>query len=453
MGLFIGQKAADAQALVPGLAIGEAEPDADAADLLTLCDWCERFSPAVAPDPPDGFFFDIAGLSHLWGGEAALGSDLARRLGQRGLAMRWAIAGTAGAAFALARHGRQGARVPLGGEAEALEGRPLDALRLDAALAAQLVRLGIATIGDLSVLPRAELSRRFGGEVLRRLDQALGAAGEALAFRRPPTPWFERLALAEPISAPEDMARVARDIVRRLCARLEAQGLGARGFDLAFHRLDGHREIARVGLAVAGRDPARIVSLLLPRLEGIDPGLGVEFAALAAADVEPMEEKNLRLDDRCDPQEALAPLIDRLANRLGEKRVWREEAFPSHTPERAVRRRPPLSPPAGKGWDAARPRPVRLLARPEPIEAMAPVPDDPPVLFRWRGKAHRVRRAEGPERLAQEWWRAPFEKRDPARIRDYYQVEDEAGFRFWIFRAGLYDSQTSPRWWLHGFFG
>ena len=98
-------------------------------------------------------------------------------------------------------------------------------------------------------------------------------------------------------------------------------------------------------------------------------------------------------------------------------------------------------------WDPERQRPVRLLPRPEPIEATAPVPDDPPVLFRWRRIAHRVRRADGPERIAEEWWRAT------AELRDYYRVEDEAGYRFWLYRAGVYRPQAAAaRWFLHGLF-
>ena len=146
-------------------------------------------------------------------------------------------------------------------------------------------------------------------------------------------------------------------------------------------------------------------------------------------------------------------MVDRLANRLGEALVWRAEPYPSHAPERAVTRRPPLSAPGDDGWDRDRPRPLRLFRRPEPIEVVAPVPDDPPILFRWRGSPHRVRRAEGPERLAQEWWRRPFEGADPGKARDYYRVEDEAGMRFWLFRADLYNAETPARWWLHGLFG
>jgi len=191
----------------------------------------------------------------------------------------------------------------------------------------------------------------------------------------------------------------------------------------------------------------------------VDPGFGIEVVTLAAEGVQPLTARQERLDEDRDvaPEEGLAPLIDRLTNRLGEAAVWRAEAYPSHDPERAVRRSPPLSPPPpsseGGGWDPDRPRPLRLLRRPEPIEVTALVPDDPPVSFRWRGAPHRIRRAEGPERLAEEWWRRPFEDAAPGRARDYYRVEDEAGGRFWLFRDGLYEAGVQPRWWLHGLFG
>jgi protein ImuB len=290
--------------------------------------------------------------------------------------------------------------------------------------------------------------------VVRRLDQAFGRAGEALIFCRPPSPWFARLAFAEPISAPEDLIRACADITARLCARLEAAGRGARRFDLAFHRLDGVAVPLGVGLALPGREAARIERLFAPLLEGVDPGFGIEVVTLSAREVEALSPVQRRWDRAAEGDEDLAPLIDRLSNRLGEAAVWRAEAFPSHAPERAVRRRPPLSRvEAGEGWPLERPRPVRLFRRPEPVEVVALVPDDPPILFRWRGRAHRVRRAEGPERLGQEWWRLPFETCDPASARDYYRVEDEAGGRFWLFRAGLYNAEARPSWWLHGLFG
>ena len=456
LGLFVGQKAADASALAPGLFTADAAPDADRAALIALADWCCRFSPAVAVDGPDGLVLDITGVAHLWGGEAAMVDDLVQRLGRNGLTARAAVAGNPAAAWALARFAQGRALVPDGGEAEALSGLPVTALRLEAPVAAQIVRLGLTTIGRLAVLPRDALTRRFGAAVVTRLDQALGRAGEALDFRRPPTPWLARLAFAEPISAPEDLARVTADIAASLCARLEAEGRGARRFELVFHRLDGRAAPLAIGLALPGRDPRALTRLFAPMLETVDPGFGIEVVTLTADEVETRGPSQRRLEQggEIPPEEGVAPLVDRLVNRLGGEAVWRAEPHPSHAPERAVARRPALSPRLGReGWSPDRPRPLRLFRRPEPIEAMAPIPDDPPVFFRWRGVAHRVRFAEGPERLAEEWWRRPFEDDRPSRVRDYYRVEDEIGARFWVFRDGLYGGDDIPKWWVHGLFG
>jgi protein ImuB len=453
-GLFVGKTAADACALVPELVVADADPAADLADLEILADWCARVSPAVSLDPPDGLFLDMSGAAHLWGGERALMDDLGGRLARRGVTMRLAMASTPGAAWALARFGPDRASVAPGDEARALGPLPVAALRLSQAAAAQLPRLGLETIGALVGLPRGALTRRFGGEVVRRLDQALGRAREALVFRRPPEPWFARLAFAEPISASEDLARVTTDIAILLCERLEARGQGARRFELAFHGVDGQPRRLQARFSLAGRDPRRLARLFAPKIETVDPGFGIEVVTMTAAEAEPLDTRQVSLDPDAQQaaEEDLAPLIDRLANRLGEAAIWRAEPHPSHIPERAVARRPPLGGLVAADWPL-RPRPLRLLGRPEAVESvLAAAPDDPPRLFRWRGALHRVRLAEGPERIAAEWWRAPFETAGLLPARDYYRVEDEAGARFWLFRAGPYGGEAPPRWWLHGLF-
>ncbi|MDP3658494.1 DUF6504 family protein [Phenylobacterium sp.] len=507
LGLFAGQKAADAAALVPELDSAEAEPAADLAALEALADWCVRFSPAVAPDAPDGLLLDVEGVSHLWGGEGALMADFRHRLGQGGIGVRLALADTPGAAWALAHHGVDGTIAAVGEQAPLLAPLPPAALRLEPQAAAQIERLGLKRLGQLMKIPRAPLGRRFGAATLMRLDQALGRAREALAFRRPATPWFARLAFAEPISAPEDMGRVSRDILEALCARLDDAGQGARRFEMAFHRVDGQAPSLSVGLAFPGRDARRLARLFAPKLETVDPGFGIEVVTLSALDVEPLagRQTSLRqspsrssssglsrgsmhtgdaegtsallrfpgasvfMDPRDKPEDdgrkdevfqwdlideaELAPLVDRLANRLGEERVWKSAAFESHVPELASIRAPPLAGAPHGGWDPDLPRPLRLFRRPEAIEVTAPVPDDPPIQFRWRGRVHRVSRSEGPERIAEEWWKAALSAASPAHVRDYYRVEDQEGGRFWVFRAGLYEAGQPARWWLHGLFG
>jgi protein ImuB len=171
---------------------------------------------------------------------------------------------------------------------------------------------------------------------------------------------------------------------------------------------------------------------------------------LTAHSVEKLAAAQLGLDGEAAHNDSadLAALIDRLANRLGTRALAQPIARESHIPERAVRFVPPLARrDATVSWSPVKLRPIRLLPRPEPIEATAPIPDDPPLLFRWRQRAHRVRRADGPERIAAEWWRA---REEP---HDYYRVEDEDGQRFWLYRAGLYRPEIAPRWFLHGFFG
>lgn len=454
-GLSVGMALADARARVPSLEVAEADPDADALALARLAEWAVRFSPAAAVDAPDGLLLDVAGGGHLWGGEPALLDDLLARLARDGLTARGAIADTVGAASALARWGDGRTVLREGAQTAALRPLPVEALRLPPDTAFSLRRLGLTTIGQLLSTPRAPLAKRFGKALLLRLDQATGAAEEALVFRRPPTPWRDRLAFFEPVSAPEDLFRVTEDLCRLLCARLDRAGRGARRFELGFHRVDGVSVPVRVGTAAPARDPARLARLFAPKLEAVDPGFGVESVTLDASRVEALAARQADLADsgREVADQGLVALVDRLSNRLGEGRVWRPVPVQSWVPERAVARSAPLSSAPPQTWDPDRPRPIRLLHRPEPVEATALLPDDPPSTFKWRGQVRRVLRAEGPERIAQEWWRTPEADTGVDRVRDYYRVEDEDGRRFWLYRTGLQGGPRPVGWWLHGVFG
>jgi protein ImuB len=455
-GLFVGQKATDAMALCPGLVTAEAEPEADARGLVELSDWCVRFSPAVALDPPDGLFLDITGVAHLWGGEAELAHDLRARLGRNGLSVRVAVADTPGAAWALAHQGRDAETiVPPGEQARWMGPLRPGALKLELQAAAQIERLGLKTLRQLFDLPRAPLARRFGAGTLTLIDEALGRSKMALTFRRPPNPWFARLAFFEPISALEDLQRVSQDVAAKLCARLEQEGQGARRFELAFHRVDGKAQALAIGLALAARDPARIAKLFAPKLETVDPGFGVEVVTIAALAVEPVAGRQVRLDALLEGglEDSLAPLVDRLSNRLGEGRVWKAVPVESHVPELSAAPARPLSP-IISGWDRETPRPLRLFRKPEPLDGVtALTPDDPPRQFQWRKRTHRIRHAEGPERIGAEWWRQEIEDVRIDQVRDYYRVEDQDGVRFWVFREGLYAPGEPARWFLHGLFG
>ena len=446
---------ADARALVPGLCVRPAEPLRAARALEALADWALRFTPWVATSGADGLMLDVSGCAHLFGGEEALLARLVAGVTGRGVAARGALADTPGAAWACARFGPGGV-VPAGGSAQALAPLPVAALRLEAATVAALERLGLRCIGDLAGKPRAPLAARFGAALVTRLDQAEGRLREPVSPRRPPARHQARRAFAEPVADGASILAALEAVCAELCAGLAHAGLGARRLALTLFRIDGGARTIPVGTSRPVREARPLVRLFAEHLDGFDTGAGIEVIALAARTTEALGARQLvsgldpGIAGGSDDGTALAGLVDRIANRLGPGRIKRLGPRPSHLPDRAVSPLPAVERAPEAGWPARPPRPLRLLSPPLPVEAVAVVPDGPPVLFRWRGRVHRVARASGPERIADEWWH------ERAPTRDYYRIEDQAGARFWLYREGLYEDPAAapaPRWYLHGLFG
>ena len=452
-GLRIGQAVAHATALVPGLVLHELDPTADLAALQRLALWAQRlYSPTVAADPPDGLVIDATGCAHLFGGEEKMLVDIRRRLTKAGLSAKLAIADSWGGAHALARYSlRPVFVVPPGALGRELHDLPVAALRLAPELVQALAKPGFDTIGELEATAKGPLAHRFGLEPIRRLDQAFGREREPIEPVFAPQTLRVAKIFAEPIGAPETMARYLGELTVELCAGLEAAGLGAKGVDAFFFRVDNRIETARIGLASPSRDAARLCKLLCEKLETIDPGFGIDKMVLAAPGAEPLAYKqDVALGGRKAAD--LSGLIDTLANRLGPQHVYRLASTDSDIPERSVRKVPALDRPAAFSWPIDWPRPTRFFPRPEPIETVALLPDQPPASFTWRGVRRRVRRADGPERVFGEWWKADAEL---ARSRDYFQVEDEGGERYWIYRDGDGEDAASgsQRWFMAGVFG
>ncbi len=447
-GISVGMGLTDAKVLRPDVGIDEADFAGDAAALLRMARWCDRFSPWTVPDGQDGIFLDVTGCAHLFGGEAGLVAQLVARLRRQGIKGRAAIADSAGTAWAIARFGGgDTAVVPGGGARQALADLPVAALRLEPKVAALLMRLGLRRIGELYAMPRASLAVRCGEALAVRLDEALDRTPEPLSPLSPERLRWTRRTFAEPIMAAEAIAASTQKLLDTLCRQLAEEDAGARKLTLSLYRVDGRVEEATIGTAMPSRDPRHLLHLFRERLPLIDPGLGIEDMVLTATLAERLTPIQLGFDNApVEDNTDLAALIDRLTTRLGARALARPALRASHIPERAVRFQPALDKQSPLLWDARKRRPVRLLARPELIEAMAMVPDEPPFSFRWRHLHHRVCRADGPERIAPEWWR------EAAETRDYYCVEDEAGRRFWLYRAGFYKPDVAPRWFLHGLF-
>ena len=448
-GIVPGMMLADARALLPQLITASADPAGDVKALDGLVDWCARYTPFAAGDGPDGIVLDITGCAHLFGGEEKMLDDMHRRFRRLQLTVRIAAAPTPGAAWAWARHGR-GNTVPAAQTREWLAGLPVAALRLSAESIAQLREFGLGRIGDLYHTPRAPLAKRCGMQVLNRLDQVFGNAAEPISPVRPAPEWRTRMAFAEPIGQAGDIAEAARRLLEQLCALLEKGGRGARRLELVFYRVDGQTQRIAIGTGRANRDVGHLMKLFTEKLDQAEPGFGIEamsLEALASDHLLPAQSGLMSLVQG-GAGAGVDPLIDRLRNRLGGNGVFQIAPVASHIPEHAVTIRPASDDLGREGWIADQPRPIRLLASPEPIEATAAVPDEAPERFVWRHRTHRVCRAEGPERIAPEWWR----RGGGRRFRDYYRLEDEDGRRFWVFRDGEYEMNTQPSWYMHGLF-
>lgn len=472
LGLEPGQPLADARAMIPSLDAVDADEAADAALLASIADWAERYTPLVALDD-DGLMLDVTGCAHLFGGEEAMVADMLARLEGQGFAARVAIANSPGAASAAARFTARKVVSPEETPAM-LAPLPLAALRLDMETVSALDRVGLKRIGQIMDAPRAPLAARFGNFLLRRLDQALGREEEAIGPRRPVAPLFAERRFAEPISLQEDIAATLDSLAATLAASLEQRGEGARSYELSLFRVDGAVRRIAVGTSRPVRAPRLVLDLFREKFAGldeeIDTGFGFDMIRLSVPVTAEAGPAQVDLAGDAVGEADLGRLVDRIGARLGPERVSRIAHGDSHIPERAEVRAdvgdPAIKTP-GRRSGAANPdrpasfdawtassdglidRPLRLFARPEPVEATAAVPDGPPLHFRWRRALYRVARAEGPERIAPEWWRDA-----DALTRDYFRVEDASGHRFWLFREGLYGRETTaPRWYLHGVFG
>ena len=473
LGLRAGMPLADARAMHPAIAVAEADERADVALLEAVADWCDRYTPLVGLDAPDGLLLDVTGCAHLFGGETALVRDLVRRLEQRGLQARAAVAGTVGCAWAVARYSdslpspergrsmREAHRVGVasGEERNAIAPLPLAALRLDTDTITALAQVGLKHIADVLDRPRAPLAARFGASFVRRIDQALGREDEPITPRLPVPAALAEQRFPEPIAHQRDVLGTIERLAARLAHVLEQRGEGARLLQVALFRADGKVFRIEAGTGAPLREPRRIARLFADRLDVIgdevDPGFGFDIVRLCAL-----------VTERSDPQQTglaapdhdaeLAHLIDRLGARFGLRRVTRQMPQDTHIPEFAVTAVAASASSVLRGraeireYDSPAPtRPIRLFARPEPVDATAELPDGPPAQFTWRRVRHIVIRAEGPERIAMEWWR---DEQGRALMRDYFRVESRDGVRVWLFHEWPADPQFSPRWCVHGVF-
>lgn len=447
-GVLTGMNVADAKAIFPGLEIIDAKLGREAKLLKGLGEWCIRYAPIVAADQPDGLILDITGCAHLWGGEAAYLKEIVTRLESKGYYVRAAIADTIGTAWAIARFGRTKPIIARGAEADALLNLPPAALRLETQVLERLHKLGLTTIQSFIGMPRQALRRRFGEGLLQRLSQALGQEAEYIQAIQPPEPYQERLPCLEPIRTAAAIEVAISRLLDALCERLQKEGQGLRKAVLKCFRVDGKMEQVCIGTSKASNHAQHLYKLFELHISSIRPAFGIELFILEATQVEdaPLTQEALWAGKQGLKKQELAELLDRLAGKVGANAIHRYLPAEHYWPERSIKLATSLEEKPATRWVKDRPRPTLLLKQPVLIEVTAPVPDYPPLSFRYQDKVHYIEKSDGPERIEREWWA------DKGEHRDYYQVEDKLGQRYWLFRLGHYGSDTPSQWFLHGFF-
>jgi protein ImuB len=457
LGLRVGQPLANARAMLPALEARTANEPADLKLLGRIADWCDRFTPFVALDPPRGLLLDVTGAAHLFGGEQAMLDTIRASLQGQGFAVRGGMAGTALAARALARY-RDGSIAASGDETNAIASLPVEALLLDPVTTHAFRRAGLKRVGQVAGRDRRELTARFGARMVFTLDSALGAADAPIRPRAPLPDYRAERNFPEPIITEDIIRSTLAHLAGALSQVLEKRGEGARRLEAAFFRSDGIVRRIAVETGAPIRDPAIVERLFREKLDALadplDPGFGYDLIRLSASRAERADVRPADFDADLNARAEIRFLVDRLSARFGAHRVLAFEPNDTHIPEAAWAAVPAQQARATKiAWERIRRpreaprRPLRLFAKPEPVSVMAVVPAGAPLRFRWRQIQHHSAQTEGPERIAMEWWRSP----EPTR--DYFRVEDREGRRYWLYRDGLFGRETgAPPWFLQGAF-
>ncbi|HEY8948804.1 MAG TPA: hypothetical protein VIM56_07955 [Rhizomicrobium sp.] len=457
-GLTIGQPLANARAMLPALKVMAANEGADHKLLERIADWCDLFTPFVALDPPRALLLDVTGATHLFGGEKSLLDRILAALRAQGFAVRGALAGTAMAARACARH-RDGLIVPSGDEMKITAPFPIEALFLDPVTTHAFRRAGLKTIGQVAHRDRRELTARFGSAMVFTLETALGKTERPISPRIPLPDYSAERNFPDPVATEDVIRATLVSLAETLAEALEQRGEGARRLEAAFFRADGAVMHIAVETGSPTREPGVIERLFREKLDALadplDPGFGFDLIRLSAGRTQRCESALADFNADLNAEREIRFLVDRLSARFGAHRVLAFQPNDTHVPEAAGLAVPAQEARGTKStWEVRRKeeaprRPLRLLAKPEEVEAIATVPAGPPRRFRWRRVQHDVVLAEGPERIAMEWWRHVT----PQPTRDYFRVEDTNGNRFWLYRDGLYAREVeTPRWYLHGVF-
>ena len=439
---------ADARAVVPSIHVINEQSGVAESLLKKIAEWCIRFTPVTAVDLPHGILLDVSGCSHLWGGDEEYVGEIVRRISAKGYTVKAAIADTIGCAWGVARNCKTYVVVNSNEHLQALSTLNASALRIDEENIDKLDKLGLRLVKDFIHLPKEELFRRFGSAFITRINQALGDEEEIINPLVPVHVYSERVPCLEPIVSAGGIEIAIEEMLQRLCIRLINEQMGMRKAVLSCYRIDNKILSIEIITNRPSSNKKHLYKLFQEKISSIEPGEGIELFILEAAIVEkhlPQQDTLWETIGRLNDSR-LSELLDKLSSRVGSESINRYVPSPHYWPERSYKKADHVEEEVQSAWNIKRPRPIHLLKTPEHIQVTAPIPDYPPMLFRHKGKLHKILKADGPERIEQEWWLQEGEH------RDYYTVEDESGNRYWLFRSGHYESGKSAGWFLHGYY-
>lgn len=447
-GLHAGMVVADARVIIPTLKVINDHLGLAEKLLKKIALWCIRFTPVTAIEGDDCLVLDVSGCTYLWGSEEAYLRDIVSRLKNFGWHVRAAMADTIGVAWAVCKYGKVKAIIKSGEQQSAIEDLPPAALRLETDIVDKLHKLGLYTIGDFISFDRTALRRRFTEQLLLRMDQALGYKEEYIQPVIPLEAYLERLPCLQLIQTRTGIEIAIKNLLHSLCTRLKKEGKGLRDAILHCYRIDNKIKKINIKTNHPSNNVSHLLKLFELKIETIEPGPGIELFLLEAPVVEKtnvLQELLWTANSGLESRE-IAELLDNLENKYVGSIINRYLPDEHYMPERSVKQASSLQEKPQTAWPISKSRPLQLLSFPERIAVTAPIPDYPPMNFRYKEKLHKVIKADVCERIEAEWWL------EPGLHRDYYIVEDEEGKRYWIFRLGHYTDDEKPAWFMHGFF-
>lgn len=448
LGLTKGQAIADARAIASDLRVKDMDESMATKALEKLGRWCIRFSPIVSLDPPDGLILEASGCAHLWGGEEKYLQAIKERIEGFGFSIRIAMADTICVAWALAHYGALQVHIAHNRSMPDFLELPVAALRIDDTTQDQLQILGLRNIRQLIALPLTVLGKRFPALLCERIKQASGEIAEYITPIELPEPFAIRLPCMEPIITRTGVNIALEKAMTDLIQQLQQHQLGIRKAMFTAFAADGKQYDAEIMTNRPSLNTTHLLKLFALRLDRIEYSAGIDVFMLTATLTEsyqPAQEKIWKGPAGLQHQH-IAEWVDQISMRYGTTAVSRYLPSAHHLPEKAYRESAGLQEQCSSPWHVPARRPIQLVHPPEIIEVTAPIPDYPPMLFRHKGKLHKIITADGPERIEQEWWVGS------GKHRDYYIVEDEEGKRYWLFRSGHYDEAKTYTWYLHGYF-